>query len=266
MAQDRATVTTDSLNVRRAGEGFLCRNGELCACTVTTGDAGAIDETRLSGLARNAARTWNRYGGLLAPLCAATGVPLGAAVGVLCVESSGQGFVGNRLVIRFENHIFWDGWGRAHPEAFNRCFAFDATKRWTGHRYRARVSDPWIVAHRGQDGEWAAFMLARALDEPGAMRSISMGAPQIMGFNHAVIGYDSAEAMFERFGADDRFHILALFDFIKGPGATSPMLEALRRQDYERFATHYNGNGQAAVYGARIRSAVAAFETVAPTT
>jgi hypothetical protein len=41
------------------------------------------------------------------------------------------------------------------------------------------------------------------------------------------------------------------------------MLEALRREQYDQFATYYNGNGQAAAYGARIRAAAAAFTSVA---
>jgi hypothetical protein len=112
----------------------------------------------------------------------------------------------------------------------------------------------------GQDAEWAAFEIARNLDETAAMRSISMGASQIMGFNHATIGYDSARAMFDRFSADERFHVLGFFDFVKGAGTTSAMLEALRRGDYERFATGYNGAGNAMAYAGKIRSAAVAFE------
>ncbi len=245
-----------------AASGFLCHDDALCACTLP--GARAIDTTSLGGATKQAAATWNRFGGLLGPLCAATGIPVAAAVGVLCVESGGQGFVGGRLIIRFENHVFFERWGKAHPDVFRRHFTFDATKRWTGHRFRARESDPWLVQHDGQEREWQAFTIARGLDESAAMRSISMGAPQIMGYHHGTIGYESARAMFDKFGADDRYHILALFDFIKGPGRTSPMLEALRGADYVRFATHYNGNGQAAEYGARIQSAATAFGKVAP--
>jgi len=35
-------------------------------------------------------------------------------------------------------------------------------------------------------------------------------------------------------------------------GSTSPMIEALQREDYTGFASIYNGPGQAPVYGARI--------------
>jgi hypothetical protein len=155
----------------------------------------------------------------------------------------------------------------AHPDALDRLnkhFTFDKAKRWTGQKYRAVESAPWASSHTGQDAEWSAFTIARRLNEPAAMRSISMGASQVMGFNYSVLGYDSVREMFDHFSADERYHILGLFDFVKGPAATSRMLEALRRREYEQFATYYNGNGQAAEYGARIRSMVSAFEKIAP--
>jgi hypothetical protein len=37
------------------------------------------------------------------------------------------------------------------------------------------------------------------------------------------------------------------------------MIEALQREDYVRFASLYNGPGQAPVYGARIEGYVNAF-------
>lgn len=244
--------------------GFLCENQQLCTCGLAVPAARQIAESGLAAEAHQAVRTWNRFGGMLAPLCDLLGLTPSGAVAVLGVESGGQGLVGGRMVIRFENHIFWDKWGSSHPEAFKQHFTFDATKRWTGHRYRASPSDVWRTSHGlGQDAEWAAFAIARSLDETAAMRSISMGASQIMGFNHAAIGYDSVQAMFDRFSVDERFHVLAFFDFVKGPGTTSGMLEALRRGDYERFAIGYNGAGNAIAYAGKIRLAVAAFEDAA---
>jgi len=242
--------------------GFLCDNNQLCTCELAPSAVKQIAEGGLGAEARQAVQTWNRFGGMLAPLSEHLDIAPSGAVAVLCVESGGRGFVDGRMVIRFENHIFWDKWGISHPESFKEHFTFDAAKRWTGHRYRASPSDSWHTLHGvGQDAEWAAFEIARHLDEAAALRSISMGASQIMGFNHAAIGYDSARAMFDRFSADERFHVLGLFDFVKGPGTTSAMLEALRRKDYERFATRYNGAGNAMAYGGKIRSAVAAFES-----
>ena len=247
-----------------AADGYLCHDGGLCEAPL----APAPERRVAAGpgdTARSVARAWNRYGGVLAPLCASVSISPAAAVGVLCVESSGQGMSdAGRLIIRFENHVFWDRWGKAHPDAYRERFAFNADKRWTGHRYRADGARPWKTGHAGQDAEWEAFTIARGLDETAATESISKGASQIMGFNHAAIGYDSAREMFDRFSADERYHILGLFDFVKGGGRTSRMLEALRREEYDLFATYYKGNGQAAAYGARIRAAVDAFARVAP--
>jgi hypothetical protein len=252
------------LNEVPTADGFLCHDDVLCSTPLAARPPTVIDAARLAGTARRAGETWNRYGGMLAPLCDSVDVVPSAAVAVLCVESSGKGFVGDRMVIRFENHVFWDHWGKRDPAAYNTFFTHDTSKRWTGHKYRASASAPWLAAHTGQDAEWDAFDIARRLNEPAALRSISMGASQIMGFNHGVLGYDSARAMFDHFSADERYHVLGLFDFVKGPARTSRMLEALRREEYEQFATYYNGNGQAAVYGARIRGVIAAFEKIAP--
>ncbi len=252
------------LNSTPSAEGFLCHDDTLCTTQLAAPAPAVIDAKPLPPTARRAAETWNRYGGMLGPLCDSVAVTPAAAVAVLCVESSGQGFIGNRMVIRFENHVFWDQWGKREPDTYNAHFTHDKTKRWTGHKYRASASAPWTAGHTGQDAEWDAFTIARRLNEPAAMRSISMGASQIMGFNHGVLGYDSARDMFDHFSADERYHVLGLFDFVKGPAPTSRMLEALRRREFEQFATYYNGNGQAAEYGARIRGVVSAFEKVAP--
>jgi hypothetical protein len=96
------------------------------------------------------------------------------------------------------------------------------------------------------------------------MNAISMGGPQIMGFNSAAIGYGSVREMFDNFSSDIRYQILGLFDFLRGAGSTSKMIEALQMHDYTRFASYYNGSGQAPVYGARIEGFAKAFRTLKP--
>ena len=243
---------------------FLCHDDGLCAATLEPPADRKILLTGLKSRALEAASAWNQFGGMLQPLCSVVGIPPATAVAVLCVESSGKGFSNGRMVIRFENQIFWDQWGKNDAERFRQHFTFDSAKRWTGHRFRTDASSAWTNSHAGQETEWRAFELARSLHEQSALRSISMGLPQIMGFNHALIGYDSARAMFDRFSEHERFQILGLFDFIKGTASTSRMLEALRREQFVQFATHYNGKGQAAAYGERIRSVVDAFAPIAP--
>jgi len=206
-----------------------------------------------SSVEKKLAGSWNRQGGLLTTLSDLLGIDPAVAVAVLYVESGGRGFgADSRMIIRFENHVFWRRWGVSAPERFHAHFRFNASKSWQGHGFRATPDGAWESFHGKQSGEWRVFEFARQLAEPEAMQSISMGGPQIMGFNHSAIGYESVGEMFDRFQADIRYHILGLFDFLKGPGTTSPMLEALRREKFEDFASRYNGPGQAAIYGERI--------------
>ncbi len=247
--------------------GFLRDREDLVSVPLAPADAERIAiGPGFTAVQRQAAGTWNGQGGLLGTLSGAVRVPAAGSVAVLCVESGGRGFgADGRMVIRFENHHFWKWWGEAHAETFAEHFRFDRDKRWLGHELRAGDAEPWSKVHTGQAGEWRVFDFARGLDEAAAIRSISMGGPQILGSNHHLLGYDSPREMFDRFQADVRFQILGLFDFVKGPGTTSPMLEALRRGRFEEFASRYNGSGQAAEYGERIRSSFEAFEAVRPT-
>ena len=199
---------------------------------------------------KTAVRTWNRQGGLISTLSDVTDIDTSAAVAVLCVESRGRGFGSDgRMIIRFENHVFWRLWGKHNPDLFKAHFRYSSQKAWQNHEFRENPRGRWMGFHGNQNLEWQVFYYARKLNEPAAMRSISMGGPQIMGFNHSRIGYDSAGEMFDAFQSDIRYHILGLFDFIKGSGTTSPMIEALQRNNFESFASYYNGPGQAAQYG-----------------
>lgn len=205
------------------------------------------------------ARTWNQYGGLLGALCNVVGVDRAGVLAVLHIESGGRGWgPDGRMMIRFENHLFRQFLG--NDGLFHAHFAFDPNVVWQGHFFR-RDGD-WQACHQHQGGEWEVLEFARGLSDEGALMSISMGMPQIMGFNHALIGYPSVREMFDRFTTDIRYQILGMFDFVRGSGDTSPMLEALRMRNYEAFATGYNGSGQAVFYGGLIRGAVAAFEQI----
>ncbi|MSM38801.1 MAG: DUF3380 domain-containing protein [Geobacter sp.] len=206
---------------------------------------------------------WNRQGGLLEILCGIIEVAPACGVAVLCVESGGAGFdANNRMIIRFENHIFWNLWGKKNPDTFNAHFRYNPQKKWLGHQFRQDAAGAWADFHGSQDGEWRVLDFARSLNENAALNAISMGGPQVMGFNCSRLGYDSAREMFDRFSSDIRYQILGLFDFLRGHGSTSAMIEALQHEDYVRFASLYNGPGQAPVYGARIESYVKAFSSL----
>lgn len=193
-------------------------------------------------------RIWNSYGGLLEALSKILKIDPAVAVAVLCVESGGKGFAPDgRMIIRFENHIFWRYWGNSHASLFNHHFKFGSNKPWLAHKFRKDPKGDWRSFHqKGQAGEWEAFEFARLKHQRFAMYSISMGLPQIMGFNHKRIGYKSVKRMFDLFASSRRNQIMGLFDFIGGK--SSDMGKALRKKDFLSFAERYNGSGKAVDY------------------
>ena len=205
------------------------------------------------------AKTWNRFGGLVQELSDSVGIKTGSVIAVLCVESGGIGFGKNKkITIRFENHQFWNFWGKYNPKCFSRHFRYNSGKRWQGHKFRIDPGGAWRKFHESQTNEWEVLEFARDLSDTAALKSISMGASQVMGFNHARIGYSTVQKMFEYFGRDIRFHIFGLFDFFD-----SRMIAALKRPDFVEFARFYNGAGQAEKYGECIRKYYEVFEHVA---
>jgi hypothetical protein len=91
-----------------------------------------------------------------------------------------------------------------------------------------------------------------------------MGVTGIMGFNHDLLGYESAEQMMLSHQSSGRMQMLGLFDLIAGPGRDSQALEALRRGDVETFAVLHAGPEGAARYAAELRAASDFFRRVNP--
>ena len=210
---------------------------------------------------RKVAETWNRYGGLLTRLRDDKQIDTACSVAVLCVESSGKGFEQNnlnRMIIRFENHKFWKYWGKNDPARFNQHFLYDSAKVWKGHRWRPNPAEDWRSFHGSQRAEWEALTFARSIDNDAALMSISMGAPQIMGFHFERLGYRSVQEMFDDFSKDIGAQIKGLFDFL-----SDAMVQKLQRQDFVGFAGLYNGSGQKEKYGRWIKSHFDAFKRLA---
>lgn len=202
---------------------------------------------------------WRQFGDQITTLAVGLGIDPGVAVAVLAAESGGVGHAADgRMIIRFENHLFYSEWGKANQAAFDQHFRFDPTVTWQGHQWNPGDGN-WRTVHTGsQSSEWDVFTFARSLDERAAMSSISMGTAQIMGFNFGAIGYPSVQAMFTAFQSDLRNQVQGFFDFVRSKGA----VEAIRKQDFRAFATIYNGPGQAANYETIIRSRLATFHSL----
>ncbi len=224
-------------------------------------DSQQLDLTMITDFtALAAARFWNCYGGLILDECALLAIDPADAVGVLVTESAGQPFgADGRMVIRFENHLFWSFWGEANPDRFHQHFRFSAAESWKEHFWRAQPDGAWLPCHPGENAaEWEVFTFARGLDERAAIQSMSMGAAQIMGFNHAAVGYPTPQAMFAAFAHDAGAQLRALFRFME----VNHLVEAVRNRDYRRFAVVYNGPGQPDFYAGKMREYAAAFAAI----
>ena len=197
---------------------------------------------------RKIAKVWNRLGKQFQIESEALGIDPAIAVGIYMAESAGEGFENGRLIIRFENHVFHKSWGKHNPEIFSRHFRF-GNPRWKGHKFRTDPGGQWRSFHGDQDAEWETFGFAKSLDPGDAIKSISMGGPQIMGFNFAAIGYESPGAMLKAFEDSEDAHVKGLFDFIR---SDRRMVEGIKSGRYQDFARVYNGPGQAHQYASII--------------
>lgn len=216
----------------------------------------------MSGTEKSLGRIWNKFGGLFTVLANRLDIGPGVAAAVFVAEAGGSGFRNGRMVIRFENHIFKNYWGKTHQDQFNNHFRHQDSRPWQGHEWRPNASTPWSSFHGNQNKEWDVLQFAESLSRTSARLSISMGGPQIMGFNYATIGYESVHQMFDAFSKDDASQITGFFDFVKGPVSDTRRLVALQRNDYETFASLYNGPGQAATYSTIIRNLFEAFQRI----
>ncbi|MDI9548659.1 MAG: N-acetylmuramidase domain-containing protein [Chloroflexota bacterium] len=200
------------------------------------------------------ANTWNQFGALILKLAEFLDLDPAVAVGVMAVESGGTAFAGDgRMLIRFENHIFFDKYGKLEPERFSQHFQFNLDRPWEDHLWRPDPKEEWRTLHGNHQAEWNAFNLARTRFDPRAAKlSISMGLPQIMGFNHRYAGYESVEEMFTAFRDSANAQIIGFFDFIR---AEPIQIWSLRNGDFYRFAAAYNGAGQAQHYSNLITDA-----------
>jgi hypothetical protein len=200
--------------------------------------------------------TWEKYGGLLTAVSERLDVPKSSLLAVLMVESYGEPFgPDGRPIIRFENHIFHDRWGKKNPDLYDQHFRFatePGDKRWHNHWFRVDPNGEWIHLHQkssdSQKIEWEAFDFARTLDNDAAINSASFGLGQVIGFNAEQSGYDDLSTFVEDMN-DIRLQVLAMVEFIRN-GKT--MLEALWERDFYKFAREYNGPGQPEYYGNRI--------------
>ena len=210
-----------------------------------------IIELPSGGKEKIAINTWNKFGGLIQIISDELEFEVEAALAVLCVESGGRGFVDDKMIIRFENHVLDIYWGKkGNEKEFADHFDYKRESRRHDHKFRSKKTGKWEKCHTSQAMEWKVFEFAKAIAEKEAIYSISMGAPQVMGFNYKSIGYASPQEMLKYFNKDIRYHILALFDFCK---YRPQRIQYLQKRDFYSFAREYNGSSAPKQYEERIK-------------
>jgi hypothetical protein len=128
------------------------------------------------------------------------------------VESGGSGFgLRNRLKIRVEAHLMLSH-SYGDRDAFQEHFR-------AGENYAGYIREPgageWVEYHSlGQEGEWRALGVANAINPRLALLNTSMGASQVMGFNHERIGYRTVEEMWDAFQRSESNHMIGLLNYV----------------------------------------------------
>jgi hypothetical protein len=139
---------------------------------------------------------------------------------VLAVETTGCGFLPDRRPrILFERHIF-------HRRTNGR---FDAA--------HPSISSVMPGGYAGGAAEYDRLDEAIALDSRAALESTSWGIAQVMGFNAALAGFASVDAMVAAMvdGEDAQIEGAAAFMRTRG------LQTALAARDWAGFAAGYNG-------------------------
>ena len=106
------------------------------------------------------------------------------------------------------------------------------------------INGKWNPIHASQSNEYEAFELAKSLNETAAYESISMGLPQIMGFNYLEIGYTSAKEMYNDLSLSEDNQLIAFGSFIANYRSGN-LLVAFQNRDFDQISSIYN-NGSAA--------------------
>ena len=157
----------------------------------------------------------------MSAVCETLGVGEAEIWAVLTVETRGFGFlIDRRPQILFERHIF---------------------SRRTNGKHDTKhpdISRPQPGGYAGGAAEYERLQKAMKLDEDEALKSTSWGLPQVMGFNHRVVGFDSVMEMVEAMVEGEDRQLEALGNFIM---AHSKCRIGIQRHDWGTFAACYNG-------------------------
>jgi hypothetical protein len=170
------------------------------------------------------------------------GVETAALRAVLSVETGGSGFdATGRPKALFERHYFYKFLADQPDKQSVAVAGGLAYPKWGEKPYP-----------KGSDAVYAEIEAACEIDLDCALRSVSWGLGQIMGNNHKMVGFDSAEDMVKNAMASEMNQLKQMASFIKAAG----LLDELQGKNWAGFAKGYNGPAYAAnQYDAKLEAA-----------
>jgi len=261
------------------------------------------------------AESYNRIGGQLTNLSTQNSMDTAVPLGVWSVESAREGPFGGPLLdgkpqptIRVETHwICWNLYGQsvcasndAKQAEFRKYFNYNPLNSnaqrvcWSGNCPTGGPFDQtngWYPFHGDQTQEYNVrdFAIQKltggdATKMELVYQSISMGGPQIMGFNYVDLEnssgarYASATEMFNAFSQSEFSHVKGFFDYMKNHTTCKRRLDDSRlcqidsegkkiwvvpiqfahvgQEDWYQFTAVYNGNAdKQSLYEGRYRLA-----------
>jgi len=151
------------------------------------------------------------------------GCDVAAVMAVAAVESQGGGFNpdGTPKTL-FEGHWFH----RLTKGIYTAEYPTISYPKWTRQFY----GKTW---QQEQD----RLNLARSLDDTAACQAASWGMFQIMGLNHAVVGFPTVQEFVDAMCTDENSQLQAFTNYVIRNG----LADELQRQDWDKFAYRYNG-------------------------
>lgn len=160
------------------------------------------------------------------------GCETAAVRAVMAVESRSKAYQDGRPIILNEPHVFYRELGK-----ISRAKRDEAVS--AGLAYKKWKTKPYL---RTQAERYAWLDKAMKIDKEAALKSCSWGLGQVMGFNHAVCGLDTAEAFVKAMMHSKGGQLLVIARFIVG----NKLQRHLRRpHNWRKFARSYNGPGYA---------------------
>lgn len=157
---------------------------------------------------------------------------------VIEIEAAGKGqHSSGAVVARYEPHIAY-----RYAEGRQRTALVEAGLAWPNWRRGEPSGSPY---------HWIDRCAAIAGNEIAALAT-SWGMGQVMGFNHAALGYDSAVDMVQAFAKGEAIQLEGMLTFIEA----AKLQPALLNRDWRTFAAVYNGPAhEAHDYAGRLAAA-----------